>query len=102
MVSEARHTVTYQQGLGGGQELNYERRQDKEEKETEGLIPLEETSMYLRVLEGFLMVLSAEGDIIFLSDNVSKYMGLTQVSRLPAVLSPIMFQVLKINFIFVS
>lgn len=35
--------------------------------------------MYLNVLEGFLMVLSSEGDMIFLSDNVSKYMGLTQV-----------------------
>ncbi|KAM6897376.1 endothelial PAS domain-containing protein 1 [Xenentodon cancila] len=44
----------------------------------EDLIPSEETSMYLRVLEGFLMVLSTEGDMMFLSDNVSKYMGLTQ------------------------
>uniref|UniRef100_A0A3B5BF01 Endothelial PAS domain protein 1b n=1 Tax=Stegastes partitus TaxID=144197 RepID=A0A3B5BF01_9TELE len=35
-------------------------------------------SMYLRTLEGFLMVLSTEGDMIFLSDNVTKYMGLTQ------------------------
>ncbi|KAG8009201.1 Endothelial PAS domain-containing protein 1 [Nibea albiflora] len=35
--------------------------------------------MYLGVLEGFLVVLSTEGDMIFLSDNVSKYMGLTQV-----------------------
>uniref|UniRef100_A0A3B5B3E6 Endothelial PAS domain protein 1b n=1 Tax=Stegastes partitus TaxID=144197 RepID=A0A3B5B3E6_9TELE len=34
--------------------------------------------MYLRTLEGFLMVLSTEGDMIFLSDNVTKYMGLTQ------------------------
>uniref|UniRef100_A0A671YVP6 PAS domain-containing protein n=1 Tax=Sparus aurata TaxID=8175 RepID=A0A671YVP6_SPAAU len=39
---------------------------------------LEESDMYLRILEGFLMVLSTEGDMIYLSDNVSKYMGLTQ------------------------
>uniref|UniRef100_A0A8D2ZUR8 Endothelial PAS domain-containing protein 1-like n=1 Tax=Scophthalmus maximus TaxID=52904 RepID=A0A8D2ZUR8_SCOMX len=32
----------------------------------------------LSILEGFLMVLSAEGDMIYLSDNISKYMGLTQ------------------------
>uniref|UniRef100_A0A3B3BQC8 Endothelial PAS domain protein 1b n=1 Tax=Oryzias melastigma TaxID=30732 RepID=A0A3B3BQC8_ORYME len=38
----------------------------------------EEVNMYLRVMEGFVMVLSTEGDMIFLSDNVSKYMGLTQ------------------------
>uniref|UniRef100_A0A8C7ZUS2 Uncharacterized protein n=1 Tax=Oryzias sinensis TaxID=183150 RepID=A0A8C7ZUS2_9TELE len=38
----------------------------------------EEMNMYLRVMEGFVMVLSTEGDMIFLSDNVSKYMGLTQ------------------------
>uniref|UniRef100_A0A3B3YGN4 Endothelial PAS domain protein 1b n=1 Tax=Poecilia mexicana TaxID=48701 RepID=A0A3B3YGN4_9TELE len=47
-------------------------------KETEGLNPLDETSMYLKILEGFLMVLSTMGDMIFLSDNVSKYMGLSQ------------------------
>uniref|UniRef100_A0AAQ4P733 Uncharacterized protein n=1 Tax=Gasterosteus aculeatus aculeatus TaxID=481459 RepID=A0AAQ4P733_GASAC len=38
----------------------------------------EETDLYLRILEGFLIVLSSEGDMIYLSDNVSKYMGLTQ------------------------
>uniref|UniRef100_A0A665T2E0 Endothelial PAS domain protein 1b n=1 Tax=Echeneis naucrates TaxID=173247 RepID=A0A665T2E0_ECHNA len=36
------------------------------------------TNLYLRILEGFLMVLSSEGDMIYLSDNISKYMGLTQ------------------------
>lgn len=35
--------------------------------------------MYLKILEGFVMVISTEGDMIFLSENVSKYMGLTQV-----------------------
>lgn len=52
---------------------------DKRSDEEEELKILEETNMYLRILEGFLMVVSTEGDIIFLSDNVSKYMGLTQV-----------------------
>uniref|UniRef100_A0A667YTH0 Endothelial PAS domain protein 1b n=1 Tax=Myripristis murdjan TaxID=586833 RepID=A0A667YTH0_9TELE len=37
-----------------------------------------ETEMYMRMMEGFLMVVSADGDMIFLSDNVSKHMGLTQ------------------------
>lgn len=35
--------------------------------------------LYSKALEGFLLVLSKEGDIVFLSDNVSKYLGLTQV-----------------------
>ncbi|XP_042364044.1 endothelial PAS domain-containing protein 1 [Plectropomus leopardus] len=50
----------------------------EEEKDTEDVKASEETNMYLRILEGFLMVLSTEGDMIYLSDNVSKYMGLTQ------------------------
>ncbi|XP_077407277.1 hypoxia-inducible factor 1-alpha isoform X2 [Vanacampus margaritifer] len=38
----------------------------------------EETDFYLTVLEGFMMVLSSDGDMMFLSDNVSRYLGLTQ------------------------
>ena len=49
---------------------------DGEEKETQAA---EETSVYLNVLEGFLMVLSIDGDMVYLSDNVIKHMGLTQV-----------------------
>lgn len=49
------------------------------EKEVESSEASEEADMYLNILEGFLMVLSSDGDMIFLSDNVSKHMGLTQV-----------------------
>lgn len=35
--------------------------------------------LYHRALEGFITVVTQDGDMIFLSDNVSKYMGLTQV-----------------------
>ncbi|XP_075314342.1 endothelial PAS domain-containing protein 1 [Odontesthes bonariensis] len=69
---------TYLPGVEGAKELNRNGRLDKEEKETKELMLSEESNMYLRILEGFLMVLSTEGDMIFLSDNVSKYMGLTQ------------------------
>ncbi|XP_072228948.1 endothelial PAS domain-containing protein 1 [Leuresthes tenuis] len=74
----ASHMVTYLPGVAGAKELNRNGRLDKEEKVTEELMSSEESNMYLRILEGFLMVLSTEGDMIFLSDNVSKYMGLTQ------------------------
>ncbi|XP_073723079.1 endothelial PAS domain-containing protein 1 [Misgurnus anguillicaudatus] len=36
-------------------------------------------SLYLKSLEGFVAVVTSDGDMIFLSENVSKYMGLTQV-----------------------
>ncbi|XP_017558432.1 endothelial PAS domain-containing protein 1 [Pygocentrus nattereri] len=44
--------------------------------------PKEDTQMdvlYLKSLQGFVAVVTSEGDIIFLSENVSKFMGLTQV-----------------------
>ncbi|XP_051928299.1 endothelial PAS domain-containing protein 1-like isoform X2 [Hippocampus zosterae] len=41
-------------------------------------VAAEESEVYLTILEGFVMVLSSEGDMMFLSDNVSRYLGLTQ------------------------
>jgi hypothetical protein len=35
--------------------------------------------LFLRALEGFLLVVSADGDMIFLSENISEYLGITQV-----------------------
>ena len=36
-------------------------------------------SYYQKSLDGFLLVLSQEGDMIYISDNVSKFIGLNQV-----------------------
>lgn len=36
-------------------------------------------SLYLKSLEGFITMVTSDGDIIFLSENISKFMGLTQV-----------------------
>ncbi|XP_075999709.1 endothelial PAS domain-containing protein 1 [Genypterus blacodes] len=77
--SEARHTVKYTPmvaNAGGLQHLATSEKdegQEGEEEEEE-----KEEEMYLRTLESFLMVVSADGAMIFLSDNVSNYMGLTQ------------------------
>ncbi|XP_052390779.1 hypoxia-inducible factor 1-alpha isoform X2 [Carassius gibelio] len=49
---------------------------DEEEKENEEESQL--NSFYLKALEGFLMVLSEDGDMVYLSENVTKSMGLTQ------------------------
>ncbi|KAG7238494.1 hypothetical protein INR49_030767 [Caranx melampygus] len=46
------------------------------EEETE--LDIQLNSSYLKALEGFLMVLSEDGDIIYLSENVSKCLGLAQ------------------------
>nr|XP_018916927.1 PREDICTED: protein similar isoform X1 [Bemisia tabaci] len=35
--------------------------------------------MFLEALTGFLLVLSADGDIVFLSENVNEYLGLSQI-----------------------
>lgn len=37
-------------------------------------------NLYLKALEGFIAVVTQDGDMIFLSENVNKYMGLTQVN----------------------
>jgi len=34
---------------------------------------------YLKALDGFLLVLSEDGDMIYLSENVNKCLGLAQV-----------------------
>ncbi|XP_072523495.1 endothelial PAS domain-containing protein 1 [Salminus brasiliensis] len=47
-----------------------------------GRQPKEDTQMdalYLKSLQGFIAVVTSEGDMIFLSENISKFMGLTQV-----------------------
>jgi light-regulated signal transduction histidine kinase (bacteriophytochrome) len=36
-------------------------------------------SIFLKSLEGFLVVMSSEGDIVYMSENVSDYLGITQV-----------------------
>lgn len=38
-------------------------------------------SLYLKSLEGFITVVTSEGDMIYLSENITKFMGLTQVQK---------------------
>lgn len=68
--------MKFEHGIKGGQDLICEMA-----KERDDFLLLDETNMYLKILEGFLMVLSTSGDMIFLSENVNKYMGLTQVRK---------------------
>ncbi|CAB1441489.1 unnamed protein product [Pleuronectes platessa] len=75
--AETSQSVKYGDVLEGGEEV-CDGRRDHGEKETEEAEALGETHLHLSILEGFLMVLSSGGDMVYLSDNVSKYMGLTQ------------------------
>lgn len=49
------------------------------ELETEAKMEKELNCFYLKALDGFVMVLSEDGDMIYMSENVNKCMGLTQV-----------------------
>lgn len=51
-------------------------------EETE--LDIQLNSSYLKALDGFLMVLSEDGDIIYLTENVNKCLGLAQVSQATA------------------
>jgi hypothetical protein len=39
-------------------------------------------TQYQKALEGFVLIIAREGDIMYLSENVSKYLGITQVCLL--------------------
>ncbi|XP_046402265.1 endothelial PAS domain-containing protein 1-like isoform X2 [Ischnura elegans] len=39
-------------------------------------------SLFLKALEGFLMVVSGDGELVFLSENVNQYLGLTQIDMM--------------------
>lgn len=49
------------------------------ENESEAEADQQMDSLYLKALEGFIAVVTQDGDMIFLSENISKFMGLTQV-----------------------
>ncbi|XP_067848011.1 hypoxia inducible factor 1 subunit alpha a [Heptranchias perlo] len=49
-----------------------------EDAEMEADLEKQLNSFYLKALEGFVMVLTQDGDMIYMSENVNKCMGLTQ------------------------
>ncbi|XP_067411013.1 hypoxia-inducible factor 1-alpha isoform X2 [Emydura macquarii macquarii] len=51
---------------------------DASDLETEAKMEKELNCFYLKALDGFVMVLSEDGDMIYMSENVNKCMGLTQ------------------------
>lgn len=50
--------------------------------EVEEKMKVSNEAVFLKSLEGFLLVLSPEGDFVYLSENVNEYLGITQVSYL--------------------
>ncbi|XP_045435910.1 hypoxia-inducible factor 1-alpha isoform X2 [Pipistrellus kuhlii] len=51
---------------------------DAGDLDTEDEMKAQMNCFYLKALDGFVMVLTDDGDMIYISDNVNKYMGLTQ------------------------
>ncbi|KAG5265679.1 hypothetical protein AALO_G00245140 [Alosa alosa] len=47
--------------------------------EQESELDIQMNSMFLKALDGFLMVLSDDGDMVYLSENVNKCLGLPQI-----------------------
>ncbi|XP_031160052.1 hypoxia inducible factor 1 subunit alpha, like isoform X2 [Sander lucioperca] len=54
----------------------------KEESEEEGEEDDPMDAFYPQALAGFVMVMTEEGDMIYLTENVSKYLGITQLELL--------------------
>uniref|UniRef100_A0A8C7SYA2 Hypoxia-inducible factor 1-alpha n=1 Tax=Oncorhynchus mykiss TaxID=8022 RepID=A0A8C7SYA2_ONCMY len=52
---------------------------DNEEEQEESEMDSQLNGSYLKAIEGFLMVLSEDGDMIYLSENVNKCLGLAQI-----------------------
>lgn len=48
-------------------------------------LDLQLNGSYLKALDGFLMVLSEDGDMIYLSENINKCLGLAQVALISFV-----------------
>ncbi|KAG8561150.1 hypothetical protein GDO81_015268 [Engystomops pustulosus] len=58
--------------------LRVRRLLDAGDTESESELEKQLNCFYLKALEGFVLVLTEEGDMIYLSENVNKCMGLTQ------------------------
>ncbi|XP_040267119.1 hypoxia-inducible factor 1-alpha [Bufo bufo] len=58
--------------------LRIRRLLDANDADSESEVEKQLNCFYLKALEGFVLVLTEEGDMIYLSENVNKCMGLTQ------------------------
>ena len=46
------------------------------------LVKDEHDMQYLKAVDGFVMLADSDGEMLYVSENVSKYLGLTQVRKL--------------------
>lgn len=53
--------------------VNIDEKLDEKER------PLNMSEIYNKALDGIVLITTADGDIIFISENVSSYLGLSQV-----------------------
>lgn len=65
-----------------------------EEKEK---MNIADEAVFLKSLEGFLLVISPEGDFVYLSENVNEYLGITQVIQNHVLVAVFVNLLLKIS-----
>ena len=41
--------------------------------------------VYLKALGGFLLMITDDGEVIYISENVQEYLGIVQVTTLPRI-----------------
>ncbi|XP_028276383.1 hypoxia inducible factor 1 subunit alpha, like [Parambassis ranga] len=64
----------------GGDEAEEPKEENEEEEEEKDEDPMD--AFYPQALAGFIMVVTEEGDMIFLTENVNKHIGITQLELL--------------------
>uniref|UniRef100_K7GAK0 Hypoxia inducible factor 3 subunit alpha n=1 Tax=Pelodiscus sinensis TaxID=13735 RepID=K7GAK0_PELSI len=79
------HTLPFPRGVSAHSYLRMHKLVTSEEWRGQ---PEQVDACYLKALDGFVMVLTEEGDMAYLSENVSKHLGLTQVSGERAAAMP--------------
>lgn len=47
-----------------------------------GLEEIQSELSYMKALDGFVFVLSQQGDIVYCSENISEHLGVSQVSTI--------------------
>lgn len=55
---------------------------DEDSKEALSELMIEQEQLALQALDGFLLVLSVEGDVTYVSENVGEYLGISQIDMM--------------------
>jgi len=63
-----------------------------------GHLEQKRNQFYHRALDGFLMVVASDGDVLFVTDNIASFLGLTQVSVVIYLICSIDYRICSISY----